>query len=210
MQDYTNRQLKELNAVKIENRDDGWVYVSTAEDTFFAFKPDRTDIQLAVGPFALETQGGSIVTGVAAHGIWLMHKSDADIERERNAFRDRRQATLRGQWERDRDHWRAREEALPEWIKPRLATFHEHGGEAFEIDGWRYELEIAELAALLRESDGDESSPSVREYMATFGTSANQLGFAKVLAAAPPEVGMHETISALTPLGSHPFYERAS
>ena len=204
MAEYTNRHIEEITADTVTYREDGWVEV-TADSTAFQFRPTRTDIKLEPGPFHLETTRGSFVTGVGAWGTWIMHKSDEDLEREHEEFKEKRQADLRDRWSRHHAAWLVREEALPDWIKPRLATFHERGGKAFEIDGWEYELTIAELAAMYRESGG-EDSPDIREYAKLHGTSGNQHGFAKALAAAPPEVTIGETIGALTPLGAHPFY----
>ena len=205
-ENYTNRTSELETAIDVTvNESTGYVSVDM-KGSGFAFLPEIADPKLEAGDqFVLELRGGSQVTGVRLRGVWLMHKSDEQLEREFNAFVEKRKIDQRARWEKNRDKWQAREDALPAWVKPRFATFHEHGGEEFEIDGWEYELVVGELAAMYRESGGEDDA-TVMEYATLHGTSGNQHDFAKALAKAE-DASIAETIAALTPLGAHPFYE---
>jgi hypothetical protein len=205
-ENYTKRHSELETAAIVTVGDEGWVSVQCQSSSGFSFKPEVEQPQLEAGDqFVLELRGGSQVTGVRLRGVWLMHKSDEQLQREHDAFVEKRMIDQRARWVKHRDEWQRREDALPEWVKPRFATFHEHGGEEFEIDGWEYELVVGELAAIYRESGGEDNA-SIMEYANLHGTSGNQHDFAKALAKTE-DASVAETIAALTPLGAHPFYE---
>lgn len=208
---YENRRIEKHVASRIDIDRDGFVSVSCdASHIGFGFMADPTKPMLVVGDeFELETRGFSQITGVRLDGEWIMRKSDQDLERDHAKFREDWHAKQVANLEKNRASWLERENALPKWIKDRLDTFHERGGEVFEIEGWGYELIIAELAVLYRESNG-EDSPSINEYAALHGTSGHQHSTARLLARAADDDSLANTVSALRPLGAHPFYEKAS
>ena len=109
-----------------------------------------------------------------------------------------------------RQAWEAREAALPEWLRVRLATFRRRGGEKFELDGWRYELIVAELAALYAAA-GMEETEEVTAYADAHGVTVNQGEVARMLARARlADDGdgwtAAGTVSALSPITGEPFY----
>lgn len=152
----------------------------------------------------VETSPSWRVTGMFAveQQVWLWRLTDEDIEREHQEMVERldreREAALR----KNRADWERRTTALPHWLQCRIRSFQESGGHAFERDGWGYELTIAELALLYAQSDGQDSD-EVMDYAREHGTSGNQHGFAKALAAAhaeDPAMLMDRTVSALSPI----------
>jgi hypothetical protein len=94
-------------------------------------------------------------------------------------------AHWKAEMEANREDWERRTAALPDWIKPRLQTFVERGGQHFAIMGWGYELVVAELAALYAEHGvpaADEPDPDpIRAYADGEGTTGKQHAFARAL-----------------------------
>lgn len=180
--------------------DDGWSRIA----------PPEVASHLEDGKmFYQETSRANEITGWFVDGQWLAHKSDEDLAEERRALLesfDRRNAE---QLEKNRSDWQAREDQLPEWIKSRLTTFHETGGEYFELNGWGYELIVCELAALYRISNGEDTE-TIESYARLHGTTGNQHDCAKLLARIKNgDAGFDaaHTVSALTPITGEPFYE---
>lgn len=167
----------------------------------------------------VETQNLSSIVGVAvpdtqqpdmesSHG-WRFRKSDQVLDAEHaawsHALNRRRQADL----DQNREDWQRREDLLPEWLRVRLLTFHKTGGEAFELDGWPYELAICELAALLDEHGNELDAPEVKDLLHREGYSGNQVGFARALVGAHrehPDRSLAGTVSALSPISGDPDY----
>lgn len=208
METFQNRSLEVAVVQGVIIHERGIVQLDCG--TFgFNFTPDKGKPIPVVGDeIVVETKGMSMVTGVCLNDDWIMHKSDADLEADRLKFiEDNRQRNI-AMLRKNEASWREREEALPDWIKPRLRNFHERGGFNFRVEGWGYELIIAELAVLYRESGG-EDSPTIMEYANLHGTSGNQHEVAKVLATFDEE-RMDQTVAGLTPLGAHPFYEETT
>lgn len=164
--------------------------------------------------YRLEVRLGSVVTGCLVGGEWLWRKTDEALADERRVglarFALRRAEDLAA----GRESWAAREAALPIWLRARLATFRERGGEKFELDGWHYELIVAELAALYVES-GMEATDAVTAHADAHGVSGNQDEVARMLARARlADDGdgwtAAGTVSALSPITGDPFYEARS
>lgn len=158
-----------------------------------------------------ETVNGSQVTGARRPGQdWLAHKSTDDLVAEHDAmiagFRKRDREVL----DENREDWARREAALPAWLRDRLQTFREHGGEDFDLQGWGYELTICEIAVILLDHDLDPDGEAVMSYAREHGTSGNQHGFALALArmhVEEPEASAAGTVSALSPITGDPLYE---
>lgn len=223
---YTNRTMGETAVVKrIGERgsleaEGGWGYGGHPSLTVLA-PGDLVEVEY----LGSTGWGGQIVGARRPGGAWLYRKSDQQLEDERAemlaGFDRQRRESLAA----NRDAWTAREAALPEWLRDRLATFHERGGEKFELDGWGYELIVCELAALyaadetwvaaaLPIEDGwermrlDDPEP-VSVLSKQEGTSGNQHQVAQALALAhvrEPDRSMGGTVSALSPLTGDPDY----
>ena len=126
--------------------------------------------------------------------------------------------------EENREEWQKAQDALPEWIRARLEHFHEKGGENFALEGWGYELVIAELAvayadmgeAIVGKSISEiEDSETVKAIAESQGTTGNQHSFALALAQVQVHIEddpqtLRGTVSALLPLTGEPFYEEKS
>jgi hypothetical protein len=176
----------------------------------------RTLITAGVRPgdvVIFETVLGSQVTGARLPGPgdrWLWRRSTDDLIAEHRAMVEGFRRREREQLDANRADWERREAALPGWLRARLATFRERGGEGFELGGWGYELTICEIAVILGEHGLDPDGPEVMAYAREHGTSGNQHGMALALAR------MHEqdasasaagTVSALSPLTGDAFYD---
>lgn len=200
---YTARTVEDVTVVKIE---DNTIEMNTG---FWIAPPKEVLDRLEVGSeFLMESRGFNTITGWMIDGEWLARKSDQDLEREQQEWRDKWDAERKADLEAHEVEWQQREDALPDWIKERIAVFHERGGEHFRTDGWGYELIVAELAVLYLASDG-EDSPAVDEYARVHGTSGNQHGCAQSLAKAHANGRtVAQTVSALVPLTGEPFYEK--
>lgn len=146
------------------------------------------------------------VVGMSIGGMWLYRKTDHEVAVERARFREQAAERQRAQLEEHRERYMAREAGLPDWIRARIESFHETGGETFELEGWGYELCIAELAVLYVESGGSDSE-RVKAFAEMLNTSLHQHNVAKTLAQHHTE-NMAGTPSALTPLGIDPGYRK--
>ena len=106
-----------------------------------------------------------------------------------------------------RSDWQRRTDDLPDWIRPRITYFLETAGERFELDGWGYELVVAELTVLYFEHgkrylNGFYDTKVIEDYRKEYGVSSNQVEIAKALAIhqirQPGK--MKGTISAMSPV----------
>lgn len=213
---YTARRLTAGWITELERHEHG-VTVTTSEGWTTGVSHEVA-AGMAVGkPVLMEAVGLSRCTGWVVDGAWVGRKSDQDLAREAAEHRLKRETEKRTRLEACRADWQAREAALPDWIRARLGRFHRDGGENFEVDGWGYELIIAELAVLYADLGDDLKAenghypmpPTVRDYADREGSSGNQNDVAFQLAKAhlaEPTLSMDGTIAALTPLGAHPFY----
>ena len=205
---YTYRQVESYTV----KANDG-TSITTATGTGFGIAPEIA-AQLPVGTdFVLETQNMSRVTGIFAHGRWVMRKSDQEIEREHEAWKEKWEQEKRDRLVTDCAKYEEEEAVLPDWIKYRLTHFHISGGEYFRLNGWGYELVIARLAVAYNESGGAESD-EVNRIANEEGTSGNQHDVAKALARIHAESddpsALAGTVSALTPITGDPFYKGES
>lgn len=155
----------------------------------------------------LETRNFSMVLGVRYYEAetWLFRKSDQEVEAERiQTLKDlqvKKVATLAA----NREDWQARTDALPEWIKERIAKFQESGLK-FELNGWGYELVIAELAVLYQ-GPRYEDTPEIKAYADMHGTSGNQHQAAIWLAKEHDQGNsLAGTVSGLMPITGDPYY----
>lgn len=171
-------------------------------------------------PFILETINLSRITGWIIDGKWYDRKSDQDLKREHEAFVADNNRRHQESLDANRAEWQRRQDALPDWVRRRLEGFHSKSGEKFALEGWGYELIIAELAVeyaalgdVIRDKDVFEVGPYESEAIKTIsreqGTSGNQHGMALALAKAhleDPNRSMVGTVSALSPLTGEAFY----
>ncbi|ANA85523.1 hypothetical protein PBI_BLUEBERRY_61 [Gordonia phage Blueberry] len=185
-----------------ECRDVGDSYeFSTTDST--AFVRSKTDVGEAFEPgdtFALETVNFSLITGLMdSDGVWRFRMTDEDLaeqaRRQSQAFHDRKVVEL----EKNKAAWWAIEESLPEWIRARINHFRNAAGEKFLLDGWGYELAVAQLAVAY----ADRNEAEVDRIAEECGTSGNQHDMAKLLAQLHTEgrdADIANSVSALAPL----------
>jgi len=165
---------------------------------------DRLVVGMEVG---VETRNLSTITGwLLPGGEWVDRKTDADLNREHEEMVAGFARQRREEMDKHRADWQARTDALPDWVRTRIESFREKSGEQFELDGWGYEMVIAELAVLYVEQDPDADEPAdgpIMTYAREHGTSGNQHDFAKALARAhvdDPAFSLAGTVSALSPI----------
>lgn len=218
--EYSNRRLQPQTVKSREHTEGSEYYAITGSSGWTAgCSPEVYDLLPEGKPYILETQNLSYITGWIIDGKWYDRKSDQDLAREHQAFRDNVARERRESLEKNRASWQERQDALPEWIRARLEGFHRTGGEDFALDGWGYELCVAELAVLYADMDPTlledkdslhvEDSEAIRQYARDHGTSGNQHGMALALAKAhqeSPDRTMVGTVSALSPLTGDPDY----
>lgn len=206
---YSKRHAEELTVKSIERYKNGGAAI-TADNGWTAGAPAEVARLLDVGKrYVLETVQFSRITGWMVDGEWIVRKTDEDLERERQEMIARHDAERRERLAANRAEWQKRQDALPEWVRSRIEHFHAAGGENFEVDGWGYELVVAELAALYGASGGEDNA-EVNAYAEREGTSGNQHDMAKALARAHREEPAREmagTVSALSPITGDAFYE---
>lgn len=213
---YDNRQLQ---AQFVESKGKGTDVSITGTSGWTAGCSQEVFDKLQVGdPYILETKGFSQITGWIIDGQWYDRKTDADLEEAHAKWKANWEREKRETLEKNRADWQARQDALPDWIRERLETFHEQGKD-FALEGWGYELVVAELAVAYAEMgdyilDKDslhiEDSEEVTRISKEQGTSGNQHDMALAIAKAHlqnPERSMEGTVSALAPLTGKAFYE---
>jgi len=209
---YTDRTIERVVVTKKNISESGQCDITLDTGWSVGCPPDVAPLLEVGSKFWVETRGLSTVSGWLVNKQWFDHRSDEDFAAEHVKFVEdsnrRRQEAL----DANRDIWQAEEDRLPQWLKDRLATFHEKGGEKFEREGWGYELVICRLADAYAHSnlEDDARVMSISEYE---GTSGNQHDMAKALAKAhlaEPERSMAGTVSALSPITGSAFYEEES
>ena len=202
---FTRRHEEETTVRKVS--DGVWV---TGENGwgFFPLPEHLARFEPGVA-YVLETRNLSVVTGCRIDGEWLWRRSDEWLDDDHRVtvagLNAERAERLRDQ----REDWEAREAKLPAWIRDRIELFRHRAGERFELDGWAYELTVAELAVLYDES-GLAESAAVTAYGREHGTSGNQHDIARLLAGArrnDPEWSAAGSVSAMSPITGEPFYE---
>lgn len=204
---YTDRHIEVVRVMKLTPASDGSGGGSVDTDHWGGFAPKEVFEQLHVGDVIEWESKGSWIAGWRSNGRWLARHSDQYFEQKHEEFvanmKKREQEAL----DQHRDEWLKREQALPKWLRDRLATFHERGGEEFELEGWGYELIICELAEMYYHSGGIDTH-EISAYADKEGTSGNQHGMAKSLAKAYREDGkpLGNTVAGLAPLTGKPFY----
>jgi hypothetical protein len=197
MSTYTKRSFE---TVTVESIEDGVIRV----DAGWSMCPppavlDRLHVGATVG---VETRNLSHVVGWLIDGAWVERKSDEDLEAEHQEWLARWAQEKRDRLEANRKEWARREAALPDWVRQRLESFRasEETPGSFDLEGWGYELVIAELAAMYAESAGEDTD-GVWAYAREHGTSGNQHDMAKALARAHLEgMALAGTVSALSPI----------
>lgn len=186
--------------------------------------PEEVRPLLSVGKqIVQETTQGSTITGWHIDGRWVIRKSDQQLEDDHREWVAAWEKRKTDRLASVRDDLIRREFLLPKPLQARMAVFHERGGQRFEVDGWEYEMVVAELAAAYAEYYGaaiagmnfsdtsPDEPPLVTEISDREGTSGNQHGFAFILAQVMARGSdLAGTQSALTALTGSPFYEEES
>jgi hypothetical protein len=177
---YGATRPRSLDAVTVArlSENENYLFVD-AEGSGFGCPLDRLTRRPEVGKtYEVETVNWSLVTGLRDAYGWLFRKSDQDLEEDHRKMIEGFDRKDRERLAAHRDEWTAREAALPEWARARLARFREAGGENFELKGWGYELIVCELAVLY--AVGDQAG--VDALAEREGTSGNQHDCAEALA----------------------------
>jgi hypothetical protein len=216
---YTNRTIVGLVVKSRSASSDAtssW-YTITGSDGWTAGCSKEVYDQLPEGTeYVFEKRGFNEISGWFISGRWYDHKSDEDFtlaEAERaSSAREHDEKML----EAHHVEWSRREDALPDWLRSRLQTFHDKGGDSVRRHGWDYELVVARLAALYADAPRDEEgkfidTPEITRIEREEGTSGNQHNFAKMLAnfyLQDPSFDFSATPSALTPITGDPFFEK--
>ena len=201
---FTGRHEEETTVRKAS--DGGWV---TGENGWGFFPPAEYLVRFQPGvAYVLETRNLSVVTGCRIDGEWLWRRSDEWLDDDHRVTVAGLNAEKAERLRDQREDWEAREAKLPAWLRSRIELFRHRAGERFELDGWAYELTVAELAVLYDES-GLAESAAVTAYGREHGTSGNQHDIARLLAGArrsDPEWSAAGSVSALSPITGEPFY----
>lgn len=197
----------------------GRAEIRTTDSVGFSASPEVAAALTPGVEFQMETQGFSQITGFKVNGEWIERKSDADLLAAHEAFVADLQKRNEKRLAENEQDYHDRQDKLPEWIRVRLESFHLSGGKRFRLEGWAYELIIAELAVmyadmglpLIKDFNQFDSvdSEEIREYARINGTSGNQHGVAIALAKAhlsDPEWSTEGTVSGLSPLTGDPDY----
>lgn len=177
---------------------------------------------LKVGDPYIVEERGNMVLGWIIDGRWYDRKSDEELQAEHDAWKANWEQQKRDSLAQNREAWQKRQDALPEWVRARLENFHQRGGDTFALDGWGYELTIAELAVeyealgdVILDKNvfevSDHESEAIKRISREEGTSGNQHSVALALAKAhlkEPERSMGGTVSALSPISGDQFYEK--
>lgn len=199
---YENRKISVIKIEKMTPGKDGGATI-LMDDGFTCYisaavvSAIREDSIIEV-----ETMNLSHITGWRIDGVWIEHKSDQELQRDREELQKKKEQKEAERLASHREEWAAREAALPDWLRVRLENFHERGGEYFEKSGWEYELQVAELAFLYF------NGSDVDQYGEDNLCSGNQDAWAKALLKMHREgLSLANTISALSPITGDAFYE---
>lgn len=184
---YTDRTCNALLVKSISGRS------VTGSDGWSALAPLEVSNLLKVGdPYILETKGFNQISGWLIRGKWYGRKSDQEIEREINKWREDSEAKRKAYVEEQREEWTRREAELPSWAREVVESNREQS-EGFESEpmGWGYVLIACELAVLYYNMGKDildndpfsiEDSKEIKKFANDNGTSGNQHDFALMIA----------------------------
>lgn len=215
---YEGRQLQ-AQWVESSEENGGWRAITGTSGWTAGCSKEVFDLLPKGKAYILETKGFSQITGWIIDGQWYDRKTDEELVAAHEAWKANWEKEKRETLEKNREDWQKRQDALPEWIRGRLETFHEQAGEKFALEGWGYELVVAELAVAYANMGPGilgvdmfdiEDSEEVTKISQTQGTSGNQHQMALAIAKAhleKPEESMAGTVSALSPLTGKAFYE---
>lgn len=131
-----------------------------------------------------------------------------DYEREHQEFLDDWDRRKRETLEANRAVWEARESYLSKPLRERIQHFRENSEDDFDLEGWGYELVIAELADALVASNLEETD-EIKAMDAYSECSGNQFEIARALARfllEQPGRSLAGTVGGLAPLTGKTFY----
>lgn len=201
---YTNRRTEDFTVKALdEGKDSVTIHTTRASGFIIPLTEGNRQIREG-GTYLLELKGFNDIGGILAmDGGYLMRRSDQYFERQREQYLAEVARRNREQLEANRDDWQAREDALPAWIRGRLARFWAAGGEHFALEGWAYELTICELAVIY-ERNGLVDDDEVARFASLHGTSGNQHSCALALARNKAQAASFP--AGLSPLSGDPDY----
>lgn len=185
---YNNRHIQKFIVKNVTIHEDGKHMTLVSEDGWgYGGCPvnELTKLIRVGDELYRETVKFSTVTGLF-HPIfnrWMYRKSDQDLEREHQEWRDKWEQEKIDTLEKNRDDWARREATLPAKYRKRLEHFR-NVGKDFDKEGWGYELIICELAFVYETNEGVDDE-LIKKLSREYGTSGNQHDCAKALAKAP-------------------------
>lgn len=201
METYSNREITHATVTEVGEtlKHDAWFDNEPPKELASLLKVgDQFDIECT----------GTLITGWFFAGSWYDRKSDQLLEAERQQLIEKFAQQRRDELIANRRNWQERTDKLPDWIRVRIESFQASGGKNFELEGWGYELIVAELAVMY-EASNCEDTDEINAYARKEGTSGNQHGMAKALAKArieTPEKSLAGTVAALAPITGNPDY----
>lgn len=218
---YEDRRL-EAQWVKSREEHNGDYAITGTSGWTAGCSKEVYDLLIDGKPFILETQKSTLIAGWIIDGKWYDRKSDQEFARERAEWLAKWEQEKLDNLEKNRVQWTAREAALPDWIRTRLENFRAKSDGKFDLEGWGYELIVAELAVeyfnlgdVILDKDqfsvNSFESEAIKAIAQEQGTSGNQHGVALALAKAHLSTPGHDlgnTVSALAPLTGDAFYEK--
>lgn len=177
--DQKARSARRFPLTKLSSSDTlEWITFQAGGEGFSRRAADLSRTPHVGDELFLETINYSLVVGLRDKDGWLFRQSDQQLGDERAEQNRKWDQERRDTLEKCRGRWQEIEDGLPDWLQARLARFRTAGGEAFELDGWGYELTICQLAAMYLADDTD----AIRELDGAAGCSGNQHSCAKALA----------------------------
>lgn len=206
-QTYTNRKTVNVTITDVDPvKHDAW---------FSNTPPPQLAAVVQVGDtVAIESTPNGRISGWLHNNVWYNRLSDQQIEAEQQQFYNNFAAQQQTDLDANREDWQERTNALPEWVKCRLDFFEETAGEKYRLEGWGYELLIAELAVLLKQTAEApnffvKTSEQATQFCFNKQMSDNQVKVAEALARhhhSKPDDSLAGTVSAFTPLTGEPYY----
>lgn len=187
---------------RITRRDEDWLQFQLDNGDALMKRETELDIR----PHVNERCYVETVQGILVTGLFLADKGWAfRLDAEQIAQQVRSTAELNYQRRvndlaENREGFEIREAALPDWIKARVEHFRALGKESFELNGWRYELAICELAAAL---DGGATQEQFVDLAERLAASANQVQCAAALVACRAKHGdeaIHSVPAGMAPV----------
>jgi hypothetical protein len=180
---YTERKLKTISIRAITKYADqhNMVEVHTDQEITYALPLSYYE-KLENGQVCMVETRHGFVSGWRVDGEWISRYTDEELDTQAEIKRAEIEKALAEQLEANKRELQPRQDRLPTFLRERLEFFHEVAGDRFNYQGWKHEIEVAELTLLYMKSKGEDSD-AVFAYADKHTTRMNQHEIAKSLAA---------------------------